>query len=119
VVYWRGRVLGGVEQKGLRWAYAEKYARKHGLAFGEVLTLCRLAVGLASHTKGGGGFGSAGIEGGKGGKEGGHGSLSVRRARRLVVAAPSWGRYAMPTYKRQRVIDALGRHGSKNPLASA
>ena len=118
--YWRGNVFTrGVAEQGFPRVDFEQGGGAKGGGVREALTLCRLAVGLTGNAKRGGALGGAAVEGGKGGKEGGHGSLSVRRARRLVVAAPSWDRYAMPTYKRQRVIDALGRHGSKNPFATA
>ena len=111
VVYWRGRVFaGGVKKKGFGWGYAYKYARKHGLGFREAAALGRLAVGLAGHSKRGGNFRGAGVEGSESGKQGGHGVASVGRARRFVVVSPSWSRFSVPTYLRQRVIDGGGLH---------
>lgn len=111
VVYWRGRVFaGGVQQKGFGWGYADKGAGKHGLGFGKAAAFCRLAVGLAGHPQRGGNLGGAGVEGSKSGKQGGHGVASVSRARRFVVVSPSWSRFSVPTYSRQRVIDGNGLH---------
>ena len=111
VVYWRGRVFaGGIQKKGFGWRYAYKFAGKHGFGFREAAALCRLAVGLAGHPERGGNLGGAGVEGGKSGKQGGHGVASVSRARRVVVVSPSWSRFSVPTYLRQRVIDGNGIH---------
>jgi len=111
VIYWRGRVLaGGVGEQGLAGVDIEQGGGANGGAVREAAALCRLAVGLAGHSERGGNLGGAGVEGGKSGKQGGHGVASVSRARRFVVVSPSWSRFSVPTYLRQRVIDGNGIH---------
>lgn len=112
--YWRGRVFGGVGEQGGGGVDTQQGGGAKRGGFGKAAALLGLLEGLAGDAQRGGALGGAGIEGGKGGKEGGHVSLSIRRARRLVVASPSWGRYDKPTYLRQRVVDALGVHRPKN-----
>lgn len=109
VVYWRGRVFpGGVGEQGLAGVYFEDCGGAKGGGVGEAVALYRLAEGLAGYAKGGGALGGAGVEGGEGGKQGGHFVASVRRARRRVVVSPSWERFALPTFRRQRVVDGNG-----------
>ena len=111
VFYWRGRVLaGGVGEQGLAGVDLEQGGGANGCAVGEAAALGRLAVGLAGHSERGGNLGGAGIDALEGGKQGGHGVASVSRARRFVVVSPSWSRFSVPTYLRQRVIDGNGLH---------
>ena len=111
VVYWRGRVLaGGVGEQGLSGVDIEQGGGANGSAVRKAAALCRLAVGLAGHSELGGNLGGAGVEGGKSGKQVGYGVASVSRARRFVVVSPSWSRFSVPTYLRQRVIDGNGLH---------
>lgn len=110
-VYWRGRVFaGGVQKKGFGWRYAYKFAGKHGFGFREAAALCSMAAGLAGHYERGGNFRGAGTDAIEGGKQGGRGVASVSGARRFVVVSPSWSRFSVPTYLRQRVIDGNGLH---------
>lgn len=111
VIYWRGRVLaGGVGEQGLSGVDIEQGGGANGGAVRKAAALCRLVVGLAGHPERGGNLGGAGVEGGKGGKQGGHVVASVGKARRFVVVSPSWSRFSVPTYLRQRVIDGNGIH---------
>ena len=89
----RGRVAGGL-----------RYWRGNVFAGG----VCRQGLAGVNVEQRGGALRGAAVEGGKGGKDGSHFVPRVRRARRLVVAAPGWERYALPTCLRQRMVDALG-----------
>lgn len=109
VDFWRGNVFaGGVCKQGLSGVGVEQRGGADSGGVGEAAALCSLAVGLARHPEGGGALRGAVVDGGKGGKDGGHCVPRVNRARRLVVAAPGWERYALPTCSRQRIVDALG-----------
>lgn len=106
VVYWRGRVVGGVGQQGLRGVEVEQGGGAKGGAFGKAMAGAGLAVGLPAEGKGGGALGGAGVSGFEQFKQAGHGAMPpVSRARRRVVVSPSWGRLQFPTVLRQRVVD--------------
>ena len=118
--YWRGNVIaGGVCKQGLAGVNVEQRGGADSGGVGQAAALLRLAVGLATDAESGGGLGRAAVESRKGGKDSGHGVPRVRRARRLVIAAPSWERYALPTYSRQRVVDGLGVLRTQNNHAGA
>lgn len=89
----RGRVAGGLS-----------FWRGNVFAGG----VCKQGMAGVNVEQSGGALRGAVVEGGKGGKDGSHFVPRVRRARRLVVAAPGWDRYALPTCLRQRMVDALG-----------
>lgn len=108
VAYWRGRVIGGVDEQGAAFFDADKVSGTHGGAVGEAAALYGLAVGLPADLERGGAFGGAGVFGAKKVKKGGH-DIYPRRARRLVVVNPSWGRLQVPTVLRQRVVDGAGK----------
>lgn len=109
VDFWRGNVFaGGVCKQGMAGVNVEQRGGADSGGVGQAAALERLAVGLTANPEGGGALRGAAVEGGKGGKDGSHFVPRVRRARRLVVAAPGWERYALPTCLRQRMVDALG-----------
>lgn len=105
--FWHVVFAGGVCKQGLSGVGVEQRGGADSGGVGEAAALCSLAVGLARHHEGGGALRGAVVDGGKGGKDG-HCVPRVNRARRLVVAAPGWERYALPTCSRQRIVDALG-----------
>lgn len=107
--FWRGNVFAErVTEQDFCRAGLEQCGGAYRYCIAQAAALLRLAVGLATDAECGGGLGCAAVEGSKGGKDSGHGVPRVRRARRLVIAAPSWERYALPTCLRQRMVDALG-----------
>lgn len=109
VDFWRGNVFAErVTEQDFCRAGLEQCGGAYRYCIAQAAALLRLAVGLATDAECGGGLGCAAVEGSKGGKDSGHGVPCVRRARRLVIAAPSWERYALPTCLRQRMVDALG-----------
>ena len=109
--FWRGRVLsGGVGEQSGGWVNAQQGGGAKRGAFGKAAAGLGLAECLPAHAKRSGGAGCGGVEGGKSGKQVGYGVASVSRARRFVVVSPSWSRFSVPTYLRQRVIDGNGLH---------